>query len=153
MHSVTVEFDFVQPLRPIGRLVDQLGELRFDPTGERRRLGAPPSAERSRHVFRHDSLASADRSRPDLSVDLPHDFRPPVDDWQHRGRLLRREHWHDARDTHVGEALHPVEILAEAERGDFDGIRIAAGLLRHLAEFRQDLGNIAARRPRLSGLL
>jgi hypothetical protein len=24
---------FVQPLRPIGRLVDQLGELRFDPTG------------------------------------------------------------------------------------------------------------------------
>jgi hypothetical protein len=33
MHPVAVEFDFVQPLRPIGRLVDQLGELRFDPTG------------------------------------------------------------------------------------------------------------------------
>ena len=54
MHPIAVEFDFVQPFRSVRRLVDEFGELRFDPTGERRRLGAPPSAERSRHVFRHD---------------------------------------------------------------------------------------------------
>jgi hypothetical protein len=29
-HAVAVEFDFVQPLRPFGRLADQSGELRFD---------------------------------------------------------------------------------------------------------------------------
>jgi hypothetical protein len=29
------------------------------PTGYARRLGAPPSAERSRHVFRHDAPATA----------------------------------------------------------------------------------------------
>jgi hypothetical protein len=45
MHPVTVEFDFVQPLRPFRRLVDQFGELRFDPTGERGCLGAPTSGE------------------------------------------------------------------------------------------------------------
>ena len=28
MHAVAVEFDFVQPLVPFGRLVDELGELR-----------------------------------------------------------------------------------------------------------------------------
>jgi hypothetical protein len=28
MHAVAVEFDFVQPLGPVGRLVDELGELR-----------------------------------------------------------------------------------------------------------------------------
>jgi ATP dependent DNA ligase domain len=53
MHPVAVEFDFVQPLRPIGRLVHEFGELRFDPAGERRRLAATLSAERSRHVFGH----------------------------------------------------------------------------------------------------
>ena len=50
MHAVAVEFDFVQPLRAIRRLVDHLGELRFDPPGERRRLGASPSGERSIHA-------------------------------------------------------------------------------------------------------
>ena len=42
-----------------GRLVDEFGELRFDPTRERRLLGAPPSDDRPRHVFRHDASASA----------------------------------------------------------------------------------------------
>src|ERR1700747_2462670 len=60
----SVEFDLEQPIRRIGRLVDQFGELRFDPTGERGRLGATPSAERSRHVFRHRALATPDRSGP-----------------------------------------------------------------------------------------
>jgi hypothetical protein len=50
MHPVAVEFDFVQPLRPFGRLVDQSGELRFDPGGERSRFGAPPSGGRSCHA-------------------------------------------------------------------------------------------------------
>jgi hypothetical protein len=54
MHPVAVEFDFVEPLRPIRRLVDESGELRFDPAGERHQLGAPPSTKRPRHVFRHD---------------------------------------------------------------------------------------------------
>ena len=42
-----------------------------------------------------------------LPVDMPHDFRPPVHDRQHRIRLLRREHRDDARDAHLSEALHP----------------------------------------------
>src|SRR6516165_8419067 len=50
MHPVAVEFDFMEPVWPVGRLVDQLGELRFDPAGERRCLGAPPVVERLRHV-------------------------------------------------------------------------------------------------------
>jgi nucleotidyltransferase/DNA polymerase involved in DNA repair len=134
----------VEPLRPFRRLVDQLGELRFDPAGERRRFGAPPSRERSCHVL--DTItASADRSRSDLP-DPPHDVRPPVDYWQHRVRLLRREHRHHARDPHLCQALHPIKILAEAEQGDFDGCGIAAGLPRHSAEFRQHFGNIAAGR-------
>jgi len=46
MHAVAVEFDFVQPLGPVGRLVDELGELRPYPlrqTGrvKNRRLGYP----------------------------------------------------------------------------------------------------------------
>ena len=53
MHPIAIEFELVQPFRSVRRLVDQFGELRFDPTGERRHLGATPSAERSRHVFRH----------------------------------------------------------------------------------------------------
>jgi hypothetical protein len=51
------------------------------------------------------------------------------------------------RVTHFIEALHPVEILAECERGDFDGRRIAAGFLRHVAEFRQHLVDIATWNP------
>src|SRR6202040_4076743 len=82
----------------------------------------------------------------DLPVDPPHDVRPPVDDRQHRVRLLRREHRHHASDAHLSQALPPVKILAEAEQGDFDGCGIAAGLPRHLAEFRQDLGDIATSR-------
>jgi hypothetical protein len=33
MHPIAVEFDFMEPNRPFRRLVDELGELRFDPTG------------------------------------------------------------------------------------------------------------------------
>jgi hypothetical protein len=40
------------------RLVDQFGQLRFDPTGERRRFGAPASGGRPGPVFRHDAPAS-----------------------------------------------------------------------------------------------
>ena len=36
MHPVPVEFDFVQPLRPFRRLVDEFVKLRFYPTGQRR---------------------------------------------------------------------------------------------------------------------
>ena len=50
VHPVAVEFDFMEPVWPVGRLVDQSGELRFDPARERRCLGAPPVVERSRHV-------------------------------------------------------------------------------------------------------
>jgi hypothetical protein len=50
------------------------------------------------------------------------------------------------RATSIGQALYAVKILAEAEQGDFDGFRIAAGLSRHLAEFRQDRGDIATGR-------
>jgi hypothetical protein len=42
VHPVAVEFEFVQPLRSVRRLVDELGELRFDPAGECRRFGAAP---------------------------------------------------------------------------------------------------------------
>src|SRR5262249_4854862 len=77
-----------------------------------------------------------------LAVDLPHNFRPPVDDRQHSVRLLGREHRDYAGDTHLCQALDPVEILAEAERGDFDGSGSAAGLPGHLAELRQNLGDI-----------
>jgi hypothetical protein len=52
MHPVPVEFNFVQPVRPVRRPVDQLGELRFDPTRERRRFGAPVPGERSCHVLK-----------------------------------------------------------------------------------------------------
>jgi hypothetical protein len=50
MHPVAVEFDFMQPFRPFWWLVDQSGELRFDPVRERRRLGASPSRERLRLI-------------------------------------------------------------------------------------------------------
>src|SRR5262249_10272383 len=81
-----------------------------------------------------------------LPVDLPHDFRPAVDDRQHRVGLLRREHRHDAGYPDLGQALDPVEILAKAKRGEFGPSRIAAGLACHVAEFWQDLGDLAARR-------
>jgi hypothetical protein len=56
MHSVAVEFDFVQPFRPFRRLVDQFGELRFYPIGEHHRFGAPDYRERSCHVL--DTIAA-----------------------------------------------------------------------------------------------
>src|SRR5215468_9307199 len=47
---------------------------------------------------------------------------------------------------HLGKALHPVRIQAQAKRGDLDRSRIAAGLPRHLAELCEDFGNVATRR-------
>jgi hypothetical protein len=49
MHPVPVEFDLMQPVRSFRRLVDEFGQLWFDPTGERRRFDAPVPGERSRH--------------------------------------------------------------------------------------------------------
>src|SRR6516162_6431235 len=95
------------------------------------------------------SLA-ADRSRPDLPVHLPHDVCPPVDNGQDRVRLLGWEHRHDAGDAHLRQALHPIRIFAECERGDLDRSRIAAGVPRHLAEFRQDLADIATWNPTIA---
>jgi hypothetical protein len=46
MHPVAVEFDFMQPLRSVGWLVDELGELRFDPIRQRGRLRPLPSQQR-----------------------------------------------------------------------------------------------------------
>jgi hypothetical protein len=68
-----------------------------------------------------------------------------------RVRLLWREHRHDAGDPHLSQTLHPVKILAQTERGDLDRSRIAAGFSCDLAEFRQDLGNIAAGRGMSAG--
>ena len=45
MHPVPVVFDFVKPLGSFRRLVDQFGQLWFEPTGEGRCFGAPTSGE------------------------------------------------------------------------------------------------------------
>jgi hypothetical protein len=74
MHPVAVVFDFVQPLRPFGRRVHQFGELRFDPAGERCRLGAPGSGERSIHAsIRSDRRrqTSAASSWSDFATRVP----------------------------------------------------------------------------------
>ena len=52
MHPVAVELDFVEQVRPLRRLVDQLGELRLHLSGQRRRLPALPFIERSHHQLR-----------------------------------------------------------------------------------------------------
>jgi hypothetical protein len=72
------------------------------------------SAERSRHVFRHDALATADRSSPVLPVDLLHDSCPPVDDRQHLVGLLGREHRHHAGDANPSKKL--IKIGAKVVR-------------------------------------
>src|SRR5579862_2176857 len=107
---------------------------------------SPPSwgnSKRRRSVTERWRRARKWGSEGVLSIDLPYDFRPSVDDRQHPIGLLRREHRHHARDAHLGEALHPVKILAEAEQADFDRRGVASGLPYHLAEFRQGLGDIA----------
>ena len=48
MHPVAVEFDFMEPAGPVGRLIDQLRELRPDPLRQRRR-GQPVRCA-SRHA-------------------------------------------------------------------------------------------------------
>src|SRR3979490_483995 len=105
--------------------------------------GVPAATNSARPISSRRSAGIFGISRSSLPVDLVHDFRPPVDDRQHRIRLLRREHRHHARDAHLSEALHPVKILAEAEQADFEGGWIASGFPYHLAEFRQGLGDIA----------
>jgi hypothetical protein len=56
---VPIEFDFMQPLPPLWRLVHQFGELRFDPTWQRRRVGAAVSRERWRRA-----VITRNRTRP-----------------------------------------------------------------------------------------
>jgi hypothetical protein len=53
MHPVAVELEFVQPPGPFWPLVDQFGELRFHPGGQRRRFGAPSSGGQPCPVRRH----------------------------------------------------------------------------------------------------
>ena len=59
MQPVAVEFELVQPLRLIGRLTDQFGELRLDPHRQRCRFSAPASGERSSPAFRHGAPVAA----------------------------------------------------------------------------------------------
>jgi len=47
-----------------------------------------------------------------LPVYQPHDFRPPVNDRQHRVRFLRGKHRNYTRDAHVAEALQFIDVLA-----------------------------------------
>jgi hypothetical protein len=63
MHPLAVELEFVQTLGPV-RLVDQFGELRFHPGGQRRRFGAPSSRRRSCPVVNHD------RPFPEIDFEL-----------------------------------------------------------------------------------
>src|SRR5260221_13882824 len=93
--------------------------------------GVPAATNSARPLSSRRSAGIFGIFRSSLPVDLPHDFRPPVDDRQHRIRRRRREHRHHARDAHLSEALHLVEILAEAKQADFDGSRIASGLPYH----------------------
>ena len=57
--ALPVARHFEQPFRPFRWLVDQFGELRLNPTGKRRCLGASRSRERSRHIFRHDARSTS----------------------------------------------------------------------------------------------
>ena len=45
MDAVPIELELVQPFPAFRRLINQLSELRFDPTGERRRFSGLPSRE------------------------------------------------------------------------------------------------------------
>src|SRR5271166_1005365 len=85
------------------------------------------------------------RAHRRLRIDLLHQLGPPVDDRQHRICLLRREHRDDPPNAYLGEVFQPVGIRREAEQGDLDRLGIAPGLLRHLAELRQDIAEIAPR--------
>ena len=50
MHAVAVKFDFMQPVRSVRRLVDELGELWLDPLRQTRRSGAGLTRYRPRHA-------------------------------------------------------------------------------------------------------
>jgi hypothetical protein len=50
MDAVAVELDFVQPFRPVRRLVDELGELWLDPLRQTGRSGARLARYRPRHA-------------------------------------------------------------------------------------------------------
>ena len=52
MHPIAVKFDVVQPLRSVGRLVDELRQLRLYPRWQSRGLVAQSSRERWSRVFR-----------------------------------------------------------------------------------------------------
>jgi hypothetical protein len=55
VHAVAVELDFVQPLRPVRRRVDELGQLRPDPFRQSG-SGAAPACYRPRHAGSANSL-------------------------------------------------------------------------------------------------
>jgi hypothetical protein len=107
MHPVAVEFDFVQPLRPIGRLVNEFGELRFDPAGERRRLGTTPSAERSRHVLVSIEEHLDHRPEPRTVYQLARTFNVP------QQRLMQLAGLVVTRDA--GLCLEAVRFAARSE--------------------------------------
>ena len=55
LHAVAVELDFVQPLGPVWRRVDEPGELRLDPIRRSGPGGAPPRYG-PRHAGRGERL-------------------------------------------------------------------------------------------------
>ena len=56
MHTVAVEFDFVQPAVAFRRRVDQLRQLRRDPLWQRRRFAPLPARYGARHDGRHQRV-------------------------------------------------------------------------------------------------
>src|SRR5215472_6444221 len=57
MHTVAVEFDFVQPLGTFRRLLHKLGELGLYPGRHRSWLALAPSRERELHIVRRFARA------------------------------------------------------------------------------------------------
>src|SRR6516165_1965520 len=119
MHPVAVELDFMEPVRPVGRLIDQSGELRFDPVGERRCLGAPPLVERSRHV------PATTRALPRIDPGRIYPFTCRMT-FVHRSTIgstvsaFSGGNIGTTRATPISaRRFHPIRIFAESERGDF----------------------------------
>jgi hypothetical protein len=71
--------------------------------------GRFPGLRRNASSIGGETLAAA--TAP-LSVHQPHGFRPPVNDRQHQIPFLRRKHRDRPRDSHIGEPLQAVDILA-----------------------------------------
>ena len=72
MHPVAVEFDFVEPVWPVRRLVHQPGELRFDPAGERRCMRLPDGETGIRKTWiRFLQQVLADNPAIEVASDVP----------------------------------------------------------------------------------